>query len=353
VQRTVSEKVAETIVTIARGLTERPVGTRREIHRVTMFRPWWWRSARCARPLVYSLRGPLKPFWAMKTETLAPLQTRGGGDLGGTGRVEGVRFCRPQRTERKSAGARHRRRSSAATRLSAEGIVAASSRMPRAPGCWPSSSEERNRSTLAHPAHCPERRPRRLCVLGPSHLVEWGRGRVSGGDGRREAHSDRAHERPFTGGRVAGAHAAVVLGREQAATRTRSGCGPVRRARAREPQWWGPAAKAGYFACRSDPSDDPAAPPSPTSARRSRRTSSGSRGKPSAPASKRGPHARASEWPCGAPTKACAVSRRSLNDPGCVRPWRQFASMAPPCSSLPGVIALRVTSCSRRRSSAP
>jgi hypothetical protein len=27
----------------------------------------------------------------MKTETLAPLQTRGGGDLGGTGRVEGVR----------------------------------------------------------------------------------------------------------------------------------------------------------------------------------------------------------------------------------------------------------------------
>ncbi len=58
VQRTVAEKVAETIITIARGLTERPVGTRREIHRVTMFRPWWWRSARCARPLVYSLRGP-------------------------------------------------------------------------------------------------------------------------------------------------------------------------------------------------------------------------------------------------------------------------------------------------------
>src|ERR1017187_10335100 len=76
VQRTVSEKVAETIVTIARGLTERPVGTRREIHRVTMFRPWWWRSARCARPLVYSLRGPLKPFWAMKTETLAPLDRK-------------------------------------------------------------------------------------------------------------------------------------------------------------------------------------------------------------------------------------------------------------------------------------
>jgi hypothetical protein len=127
--------------------------------------------------------------------------------------------------------------------------------------------------------------------------------------------------------------------------------GPFGAPRAREPQWWGPAGKAGYFACRSDPSDDPAAPPSPTSARR--RTSSGSRGKPSAPASTRGPHARASEWPCGAPTKACPVSRRSLNDPGCVRPWRQFASMVPPCSSLPGAIALRVTSCSRRRSSAP
>ena len=58
VQRTLSEKVAETSVAIARQLAERPVGTLAEIHRVTMFRPRWWRSARCARPLVYSMRGP-------------------------------------------------------------------------------------------------------------------------------------------------------------------------------------------------------------------------------------------------------------------------------------------------------
>ena len=66
VQRTLAEKVAETSVTIARRLAERPVGTRREINRVTMLRPWWWRSARCASTAGIQLAGPLRPFWATK-----------------------------------------------------------------------------------------------------------------------------------------------------------------------------------------------------------------------------------------------------------------------------------------------
>jgi AcrR family transcriptional regulator len=70
VQRTLSEKVAETSVAIARRLAERPVG----LHRVTMLLA---AVVAFGAPCVgagYSLAAPVKPFWVTSAETLTPLQ---------------------------------------------------------------------------------------------------------------------------------------------------------------------------------------------------------------------------------------------------------------------------------------
>ena len=70
VQRTLSEKVAETSVAIARRLAERPVG----LHRVTMLLAAVVAFGALCVSAGYSLAGPVKPFWATSTETLTPLQ---------------------------------------------------------------------------------------------------------------------------------------------------------------------------------------------------------------------------------------------------------------------------------------
>jgi hypothetical protein len=70
VQRTLSEKVAETSVAIARRLAERPVG----LHRVTMLLA---AVVAFGAPCVgagYSLAAPVKPCWVTSAETLTPLQ---------------------------------------------------------------------------------------------------------------------------------------------------------------------------------------------------------------------------------------------------------------------------------------
>lgn len=69
-QRTLSEKVAETSVAIARRLADKPVG----LHRVTMVLATVVAfGALCVRA-GYSLSGPERPFWATRMETVAPLQ---------------------------------------------------------------------------------------------------------------------------------------------------------------------------------------------------------------------------------------------------------------------------------------
>jgi hypothetical protein len=69
VQRTLSEKVAETSVAIARRLAERPVG----LHRVTMLAGVVVAFGALCVTAGYSLAAPVKPFWATRGETLAPL----------------------------------------------------------------------------------------------------------------------------------------------------------------------------------------------------------------------------------------------------------------------------------------
>ena len=70
VQQTLSEKVAETSVAIARRLAERPVG----IHRVTMLLAAVVTFGALCVHAGYSLAAPVRPFWATRAETLAPLQ---------------------------------------------------------------------------------------------------------------------------------------------------------------------------------------------------------------------------------------------------------------------------------------
>jgi hypothetical protein len=70
VQRTLSEKVAETSVAIARRLAERPVG----LHRVTMLLGAVVVFGALCVTAGYSLAAPVKPFWATRGETFAPLQ---------------------------------------------------------------------------------------------------------------------------------------------------------------------------------------------------------------------------------------------------------------------------------------
>ncbi len=71
-QRTLSEKVAETSVAIARRLAERPVG----LHRVTMLLAAVVAfGALCVRA-GYSLAAPVRPFWVTSAETLTPLQRK-------------------------------------------------------------------------------------------------------------------------------------------------------------------------------------------------------------------------------------------------------------------------------------
>ena len=70
VQRTLSEKVAETGVAIARQLAERPVG----VHRVTMLMAVVVPFGALCVTAGYSLAGPVKPFWATRGETVAPFQ---------------------------------------------------------------------------------------------------------------------------------------------------------------------------------------------------------------------------------------------------------------------------------------
>ena len=69
-QRTLSEKVAETSVAIARRLAERPVG----IHRVTMLLAAVVAFGALCVSAGYSLAAPVKPFWVAKGETITPLQ---------------------------------------------------------------------------------------------------------------------------------------------------------------------------------------------------------------------------------------------------------------------------------------
>jgi hypothetical protein len=70
VQRTLSEKVAETSVAIARRLAERPVG----LHRVTMLLAAVVAFGALCVSAGYSLAAPVKPFWVTNTETLTPLE---------------------------------------------------------------------------------------------------------------------------------------------------------------------------------------------------------------------------------------------------------------------------------------
>ena len=70
VQRTLSEKVAETSVAIARRLAERPVG----LHRVTTLLAAVVAFGALCVSAGYSLTAPVKPFWVTSAETLTPLQ---------------------------------------------------------------------------------------------------------------------------------------------------------------------------------------------------------------------------------------------------------------------------------------
>jgi hypothetical protein len=70
VQRTLSEKVAETSVAIARRLAERPVG----LHRVTMLLAAVVAFGALCVGAGYSLAAPVKPFWVTSAETLTPLE---------------------------------------------------------------------------------------------------------------------------------------------------------------------------------------------------------------------------------------------------------------------------------------
>jgi len=70
VQHTLSEKVAETSVAIARKLAERPVG----LHRVTMLLAAVVAFGALCVAAGYSLAGPVKPFWVTSAETLTPLE---------------------------------------------------------------------------------------------------------------------------------------------------------------------------------------------------------------------------------------------------------------------------------------
>jgi hypothetical protein len=72
VQRTLSEKVAETSVAIARRLAERPVG----LHRVTMLLAAVVAFGALCVNAGYSLAAPVRPFWVTSAETLTPLQRR-------------------------------------------------------------------------------------------------------------------------------------------------------------------------------------------------------------------------------------------------------------------------------------
>jgi hypothetical protein len=69
-QRTLSEKVAETSVAIARRLAERPVG----LHRVTMLWAVVVAFGALCLSAGYSLAAPVRPFWVTSAETLTPLQ---------------------------------------------------------------------------------------------------------------------------------------------------------------------------------------------------------------------------------------------------------------------------------------
>jgi hypothetical protein len=70
VQRTLSEKVAETSVAIARRLAERPVG----LHRVTMLLAAVVAFGALCVNAGYSLAAPVKPFWVTSAETLTPME---------------------------------------------------------------------------------------------------------------------------------------------------------------------------------------------------------------------------------------------------------------------------------------
>ena len=72
VQQTLSEKVAETSVAIARRLAERPVG----VHRVTMLLAAVVAFGALCVSAGYSLAAPVKPFWVTGSETLTPLQRK-------------------------------------------------------------------------------------------------------------------------------------------------------------------------------------------------------------------------------------------------------------------------------------
>jgi hypothetical protein len=72
VQRTLSEKVAETSVAIARRLAERPVG----LHRVTMLLAAVVAFGALCVSAGYSLAAPVKPFWVTGAETLTPFQRK-------------------------------------------------------------------------------------------------------------------------------------------------------------------------------------------------------------------------------------------------------------------------------------
>ena len=65
-----SEKVAETSVAIARRLAERPVG----LHRVTMLIAVVVAFGALCVTAGHSVAAPVKPFWATRVETVAPLQ---------------------------------------------------------------------------------------------------------------------------------------------------------------------------------------------------------------------------------------------------------------------------------------
>ncbi len=70
VQRTLSEKVAETSAAIARRIAERPIG----LHRVTMLLAAVVAFGALCVSAGHSLAAPVKPFWVTRVETLTPLQ---------------------------------------------------------------------------------------------------------------------------------------------------------------------------------------------------------------------------------------------------------------------------------------
>jgi hypothetical protein len=72
VQRTLSEKVAETSVAIARRLADRPVG----LHRVTMLLAAVVAFGALCVTAGYSLASSGWPFWLTSAETLTPLQRK-------------------------------------------------------------------------------------------------------------------------------------------------------------------------------------------------------------------------------------------------------------------------------------